>query len=330
MIMTMTYLTSKEVQDKLKISRATLYRLEKKGLPVIGSGKGKRYIEEDVRAWMNNVSVGIQGLIVGQVYDNNTIAQIFGCGTQGGMRRSHTTNTLVIFSDHTNGIYDDVWDKDILYYTGMGQEGNQTLEGNQNITLYESNANGVKVHLFETFRSGEHIYKGQVKLAAEPFQQNQNDRLVWIFPLSLLSLSYTNIEDVEVINEKSRRKAREMSMAELKKRASNATGKTGVRTTISQTYSRDEYVARYTKLRAQGICDLCGERAPFKDKNGEPYLENHHVEWLSRGGKDCIEWCVALCPSCHRRVHVLDLKEDKAKLKEKLEWYKQQEQDEQE
>ncbi|PDY44005.1 restriction endonuclease [Bacillus pseudomycoides] len=41
----------------------------------------------------------------------------------GGMRKSKRANTLVLFSDHTKGIYDDRWNEDILYYTRMGKEG---------------------------------------------------------------------------------------------------------------------------------------------------------------------------------------------------------------
>ena len=46
--------------------------------------------------------------------------------------------------------------------------------------------------------------------------------------------------------------------------------------------------------------------APFKKRNGEPFLEVHHVMWLSEGGSDSIENTVALCPNCHRKVHVRD------------------------
>ena len=27
------------------------------------------------------------------------------------------------------------------------------------------------------------------------------------------------------------------------------------------------------------------KKAPFEDKKGNPYLESHHVEWLSEGEK---------------------------------------------
>ena len=46
-------------------------------------------------------------LKIGQVLTNNEIVNIFKCGIQGGMRRSNATNTLVIVSDYTKGIYHD-------------------------------------------------------------------------------------------------------------------------------------------------------------------------------------------------------------------------------
>ena len=81
---------------------------------------------------------------------------------------------------------------------------------------------------------------------------------------------------------------------------------------------RDPYVAEYTKRRAHGRCQLCGAEAPFIDNNGDPYLESHHVVWLSQGGEDSIHNTVALCPNCHRRVHILKNAEDIEKLKKIL------------
>ena len=61
----------------------------------------------------------------------------------------------------------------------------------QNHTLAESGCNGVAVHRFELLRPKEYTFRGQVELAAEPFQEEQKDseehlRKVWIFPLCLL------------------------------------------------------------------------------------------------------------------------------------------------
>ncbi len=77
---------------------------------------------------------------------------------------------------------------------------------------------------------------------------------------------------------------------------------------------RNTEVARITKERAKGVCQLCGCPAPFCDKSGRPYLEAHHVIWLSKGGADSTDNTVALCPNCHTKMHVLDDQHDIAKL----------------
>ena len=60
------------------------------------------------------------------------------------------------------------------------------------------------------------------------------------------------------------------------------------------------------KRIADGKCQYCSDSAPFIDKQGEPYLEAHHVVRLADGGKDAIENVVAICPNCHRKIHVLN------------------------
>ena len=61
------------------------------------------------------------GLKIGQIIKNADIVGIFKCGNMGGMRRSRTTNTLVIVSDYTKGLYHDKWIGGVLHYTGMGK-----------------------------------------------------------------------------------------------------------------------------------------------------------------------------------------------------------------
>lgn len=75
-------------------------------------------------------------------------------------------------------------------------------------------------------------------------------------------------------------------------------------------YKRNKYIVEYAKRRSNGICQLCKKEAPFKDKENSPYLEVHHIKWLSDGGEDSIENTVALCPNCHRKMHTLNLEED--------------------
>lgn len=80
-------------------------------------------------------------------------------------------------------------------------------------------------------------------------------------------------------------------------------------TSIS-TYQRNTYISTYAKRKANGICQLCNNPAPFLDKKGNPYLESHHIKWLSKGGTDSIDNTVALCPNCHKKMHIVNAIED--------------------
>jgi len=257
----------------------------------------------------------------GQTLTNDELCEIFRCGPQGGMRRSLRTNTLVLVSNHVESLYDDRWIGDVFHYTGMGQTGDQSLNFMQNKTLAESQTNGVEIHLFEVDREKAYRYQGRVFLVGAPYtetqpDQNKTDRKVFVFPLRLVEGAPTPISDSEFTKSQAARekKARRLTDSELEKRAARAPRKAGERTVTSLVYERDQYVSRTTKRRARGICELCKQPAPFKDKNGDPYLETHHIEWVSRGGEDSLENTVALCPNCHRRMHILDNEEDKSKL----------------
>jgi len=98
-------------------------------------------------------------------------------------------------------------------------------------------------------------------------------------------------------------------------RAKRSRKKADTRKTQSSYYERDPWVKEYTLRRANGICQLCNLPAPFNKKNGDPYLETHHVIWLAEGGDDSIENTVSLCPNCHRKMHVVNSKADRNYLK---------------
>ncbi|QSO55060.1 HNH endonuclease [Alicyclobacillus curvatus] len=86
-----------------------------------------------------------------------------------------------------------------------------------------------------------------------------------------------------------------------------------IETTSIQRY-RSPIVQEYARVRANGICQLCESPAPFVDDKGKPFLEVHHIHWLSKGGPDSIFNVVGLCPNCHRRMHVVNDPKDVSKL----------------
>ena len=179
---------------------------------------------------------------------NAEITKTFKAGNMGGMRRSKATGTLIIISDHTKGLYDDKWSGDELHYTGMGKNGNQVLEGNQNRTLAESKTNGVEVHLFEVLESAKYIYQGVVTLCWVPYQEDQKDegslRKVWMFPLHTAGQAVAVMRPAfDSYTKAQERKAKSLSAAELELKAKERSStEVAHRSVTSNTYVRDPYV----------------------------------------------------------------------------------------
>ncbi|WP_235822054.1 HNH endonuclease [Gottfriedia luciferensis] len=310
--------TLRKKYPKRVFSTYVLKRMVESGMPIHSSGN---YDLAEVEQWIENKQSEIDSLEIGSVFTNNDLVQIFAISNQGGMRRSHVTNTLVIFSDHTK-MYDDKWYNNILHYTGMGQNDDQDINFGQNKTLLESNINGVNVYLFESYKSRNYTFVGQVKLVADPYQatqkgQDKSERLVWIFPVQPMADQFIKKVIIDENQKDKEAEAAKLSMEELKNKAKEASQKPSSRTTSSTTYERDPYIAEFTKRRANGTCDLCNQPAPFKNKMGEPYLESHHIEWLSKGGEDSIENTVALCPNCHKKMHIVNEQSDVSLLQKK-------------
>lgn len=127
-------------------------------------------------------------LEIGQVINNEELCQIFKCSSQGGMRRSITTGTLVLIANYVNGIYHDRWIGGVLHYTGMGLNGDQDIDYSQNHTLNNAKLLGIDVFLFEVMEEREYTYCGRAELVDEPYTEMQLDasgrnRKVCIFPI---------------------------------------------------------------------------------------------------------------------------------------------------
>lgn len=274
--------------------------------------------------------IAISDLVIGEQYTIQFISTLFGTSDRGRMLKSNKNNLLVLIVNHRKPQYDDQWTEDgILNYVGMGEIGNQSLDYRQNKTLRNSAINGVKVYLFESFKVNEYYYDGEVTLKGNPFQEEALDgqnnlRLVWKFPLVRVdgnAGAVVDAADLANLEENKKEEVGKKTNEEiaLKAKAINPNKVTLTTTKVIQR-NRNHYVEAHTKNRANGHCDLCGEVAPFK-ANDKPYLECHHVITLAEGGPDTIYNTVALCPNCHRKMHILALKEDKKVLVDKIKYY---------
>ena len=153
-------------------------------------------------------------------------------------------------------------------------------------------------------------------------KNDQWERLKWLVnqtnPGMFQNVTAPNVEVLNKEFEDAVKKEKSKSIDRLKKDAKKKACMPTVSNVQTRIYHRDPTIAAYVKKRANGCCQLCGQKAPFDDQNGDPYLECHHIDWLSKGGMDSAENCVALCPNCHRRMHILNDPADINTLKAKI------------
>lgn len=108
-----------------------------------------------------------------------------------------------------------------------------------------------------------------------------------------------------------------LTLAQLRKRARSKAKSTKKNKTTTQTVEvrdRCEFVKQIALEHASGICQLCDHPGPFKKPDGNPFLEVHHIKWLSKNGPDTEENVIGLCPNCHKKMHILDEHSDVEKL----------------
>jgi 5-methylcytosine-specific restriction protein A len=264
-------------------------------------------------------------LTPGMTLTNNELHDYFKVGNSGGMRKSNMHECLVLICDHSKSLYDDKWDNNgVLHYTGMGSKGKQSLQFSQNKTVTNSVTNNIPLYLFERF-DGKQPYKfhGICELASPPYTAQQFDidnqmRDVCIFPLRLKSgapqaFSENEIESSILTKKKLAKKFTNEELAELENEINTTPklkNKNKNRIRKVKAHERSQLLVEYALRRAYGVCQLCDGDAPFSKNNGDPYLEVHHVIWLALGGKDRWYNVVALCPNCHRKMHIVKDKVD--------------------
>jgi len=98
-----------------------------------------------------------------------------------------------------------------------------------------------------------------------------------------------------------------------KKKRSPPNGNETPRTieTSTRQYIRDAEIVAWVLDIANGICECCGNNAPFEREDGTAYLEIHHLKRLADGGSDKITNTIAVCPDCHRELHYGENKEQR-------------------
>lgn len=263
----------------------------------------------------------------GDTVDDDTLRAAFRCGPQGAIRRSHGINSLVLVSDHTSSSNDDKWIGKVFHFAGPGSGSGQELSSPLNKTLAGSPESGIRLFLFEMFEAARYVFIGEAELADSPYRSRQADdgnipHDVYVFPLKLKGGGRPPVTRRELSKETAgpaRKKAKAMPLSELEFQAKYAVKTGSRREVVSEVFEPDHIVSEYARRRANGICQLCSQSAPFATADGEPYLEIHHIIPRKDGGEDVVGNIVALCPNCHRKMHLLNLPADVALLKSRVE-----------
>ena len=249
-----------------------------------------------------------QKFIQGKIYRRSDLHKKFGGSRQSGISPSANFPIIFLFTGKSGAQfgYNDEWENGVFQYTGEGQEGDmEYLRGN--LAIKDHLGNGKELHVFEQQEKAMVKYIGQMVCIGSHFKpgldKNGKNRRVIIFeltPLSdLIEHEPTTAEEKNTISN-----LEQSSLAELRKKAQldSVSSSTAVERK-TQFWKASQAIKIYAKKRAQGLCEGCGNPAPFVKMNGSPYLEVHHINRLSDGGPDDPLWVSAICPNCHRRSH---------------------------
>lgn len=248
-------------------------------------------------------------LVVGRTYRRRELHESYGGQWQGGISTPTDHPVIFLFAGEAGekyGYKDDYRSDGTFWYTGEGQIGTMTfIRGNS--AIFNHKETGRRLHLFRALGKGMVLYIGEATLidhhAEARIDREGNHRQAIIFELAVEA----GPEGEAVVFEGARRnfdRLMSLSLERLRElavqRGEQSVGTQENRKTV---YKRSEAVKAYALKRAKGVCEGCGQPAPFKNKAGYPYLEPHHIRRLADEGPDHPRWVAALCPNCHRRIH---------------------------
>jgi 5-methylcytosine-specific restriction protein A len=245
----------------------------------------------------------------GRVYRRQSLHDEYGGQRYGGISTPARHPIILLISGEAGaefGYDDEFLDDGTLLYFGEGRKGDMTFTAG-NLAIREHGEQGEELHLFEKVRSRYVRYVGQYDYAGHEIRPNVRDQLGELRTAIVFRLvPHEQLEederegDDEVVGVPDDLAA--LRAAALEPPPENLSPGEGRR----QVWRRSRAVCRYVLLRASGVCEGCSQPAPFTRPNGQPYLEPHHTRRISDGGPDHPAWVIALCPTCHRRVHYGD------------------------
>lgn len=231
----------------------------------------------------------------------------YGGSRQSGISPSASHPLIFLFTGDSGESYgyEDGWqpDEGVFLYTGQGQIGDMEFK-HGNKAIRDHVKDGKQLLLFRSLGKGRPVeYLGDFECASlghgTGLDRDGNIRKTIRFNLVPLAQT-TNIDEISIehIDGWSLEVLRAAAMKAVSTPEINAWQKSE-----QIRRQRSDRIKEYVLKRANGICELTGNVAPFKKENGEPYLEVHHINRLSDGGIDHPVNCAAITPNAHREIH---------------------------
>ena len=209
----------------------------------------------------------------------------------------------------SHGYRDEYRPDGSFWYTGEGQVGDMQMAGG-NAAIRDHAANRKTLHLFEYVATGQVRYLGEAHYLGHHVEERPDregeTRNAIVFELAIETDPNAPETSGAPPADTSERGLRlwSRSLDEVRTLALQRPPPTAPSTVRRQvTHQRSVAVRVYVLRRADGICEGCRQPAPFKNRQGRPYLEPHHIYRLADGGPDHPSFVAALCPTCHRRIH---------------------------
>ena len=242
---------------------------------------------------------------VGQTYHRvEDIHEEFGGNRYSGIAPCSDYPYVFIFfgeSGEWHGYDDELLDDGRLLYTGEGRDGDMTMDAG-NAAIRDHAENNDEIHVFESGEGAWEVsYVGQFEYEDHHWTRlpdrsdNMRDAVRFeLVPAGGIEIDtgVTSLEDISVDE-----------LYDQAEASVSGEGRTTSESRSRTTYPRSEVVRKYALRVADGVCQGCGDDAPFLTDDGEPFLEVHHLRRRSDGGVDHPKNVIALCPNCHRRVH---------------------------
>lgn len=249
-------------------------------------------------------------LVVGQTYFRKDLVDLYGGQLQAGIWTPKEFPVVFVFSGDSGKAYgyNDEWKDGVYQYSGEGQVGDMTFTGG-NKAIRDHRKDGKDLLLLKDLGKGKGVrFEGLFECASwreiDGVDKNKNARKIIRFDLVPVS---TAAGELDSETSQAPPSIAPLSLEELRKAALTAAATPAVQPKSSDAKrvwrERSDKVRDYVLARSRGVCECCDAPAPFKKKNGTPYLEPHHTTRLADDGPDHPAWVAAICPNCHREVH---------------------------